>query len=155
LAKINSKVPVEINSSISCMTVVAAVLDIHVLSLRNNLVIFVPAIFDEGNTVDIKDGNEVKLVVLEKLLVMGIALNYTLEHEFEHLVDIETGRNELSGMSSTRQQNSWLVLDTVVWHIDSNVLDLTTLVTATDRVNLHDAWEGRLHFVHEFVDIAE
>lgn len=78
LSEIDGKVSVQINTSVTGLSQVASVLSVHILSLRNNFVVFVPALLDESNAVHVQDRNEVELVILEQLFIMRVFLDDAL-----------------------------------------------------------------------------
>ena len=108
LTKVDAEVPVQINSSILNMRAVMT-LSICVLASGNDLVLRQPVLLNVCHSIDIKDGQEHKLVLLEQMHEVFVLLYNTLLDELEDLVVVHSRRDHFSRVSSASHQDGGLL----------------------------------------------
>lgn len=108
LTEVNAKVPVQINTGIGQ---VRAHLRqrIHILASGNDLVLAEPVRLDVGDAINVEDGKEHVLVLVEQLLEVLILHYEALVQQLEHLIVSHGRRDHLSRVSGSREQYGWLL----------------------------------------------
>ena len=91
-AKINSKVPIEINSNIIIVSInfdaALSICSIHIFSMINKFFLFKPIFFDVCHTINIENRHKIVFILLKKLLEFRIFFNSSLLNKLEHFKNI-------------------------------------------------------------------
>jgi hypothetical protein len=133
LAKIDLELPIEINTHVfvSCLHL-AWTFDIHIFPFWQDLALSKPMLLDIVNTINVENGHEDELIVLQEGVPVVILLNLTKSQKFKHLVKVEIRRDKLSSMCSSSHEDRWLSISNLL--ADLKWLDIILLVLLSARV---------------------
>lgn len=94
LTEIDAEVPVQIDTlvnlgAVSTGTCARRILGVHIFPIRRDSAVLQPLVLDVSNSVNIENGHEYVLVLVEQLFPLLVLFDGTLLQELEHLVDVE------------------------------------------------------------------
>lgn len=98
LTKVDAEVPIQIDTLVNLGAVSTGseawrIMSVHVFPIWSNSAVLLPVIFDICNTIDIENGHEYILVLIEKCFPRFVFFDGALLQQLEQLVDVKGGRD--------------------------------------------------------------